>query len=228
MPTVFPARSAPAEAVVFDLDGTLLDSLGDIADAMNAVLSGLGLPTHPRDRYRIFVGDGLEALVRRALPRDARGEAVVAQALVRMRDEYGRRATATTRPYPEVPELLDGLAGCGVPFAVLTNKPHEAAVDMVDRLLGRWRFAAVLGPGPETPRKPDPAGALRVAGSMGVPPEACLYVGDTAVDMATARAAGMIPAGALWGFRTEDELVAAGARHLLASPLAALPLVQGA
>ncbi len=219
---------APAEAVVFDLDGTLVDSLGDIADAMNAVLSGLGLPTHPRDRYRMFVGDGLEVLVRRALPGDRTDERLVARALGRMRDEYGRRATATTRPYPGIPELLDGLAARNVPFGVFTNKPHDAAVDMVDRLLGRWRFASVLGPGPETPRKPDPTGALRVAAATGVAPGACLYVGDTAVDMATARAGGMIPAGALWGFRTEDELRSAGARHLLADPREALPLVRGA
>ncbi len=219
---------APAEAVVFDLDGTLVDSLGDIADAMNAVLAGLGLPTHPRDRYRFFVGDGLEVLVRRALPGDRVDERLVARALDRMRDEYGRRATATTRPYPGIPELLDGLAARNRPFAVFTNKPHDAAVDMVDRLLGRWRFVAVLGPGPGTPRKPDPAGALRVAAAMGVAPGACMYVGDTAVDMATARAAGMIPAGALWGFRTEDELHSAGARHLLADPREALPLVRGA
>ncbi len=204
-------------AVIFDLDGTLVDSLGDIASAMNEVLERHGFPSHPLPAYRRFVGDGMERLVRRALP--PVDEETVARVLEDMRGTYARHALRTTRPYPGVPDLLDRLAARGVPFAVLTNKPHDAAVAMVRALLGRWRFAAVRGAVPGRPRKPDPAGALEIARRLGVAPEGCLFVGDTPTDMATAGAAGMVPVGVLWGFRTEPELRGAGARFLLEQPL---------
>ncbi len=214
-------------AVVFDLDGTLVDSLRDIARAANAVLGRFGFPPHPEGAYRRFVGDGMEMLVRRIVP-PGRAEDDVARVLAALRDEYRRRSLETTRPYPGVPELLDGLAARGVPFAVVTNKPHEPAVEMVRALLGPWPFRAVIGAGPDTPRKPDPTGALRAARILGVRPEECLYLGDTATDMETARAAGMVPVGALWGFRDEAELRAAGAVHLLRRPEDLLALLDGA
>ncbi|WP_025323510.1 HAD family hydrolase [Deferrisoma camini] len=214
-------------AVVFDLDGTLVDSLADIARAGNAVLRRRGLPEHPEDAYRRFVGDGMEMLVRRIVPAGS-SEDEVGRVLADLRAEYARRSLETTRPYPGVPELLDRLVARGIPFSVVTNKPHEPAVEMVGALLGRWRFSAVIGAMPDLPRKPHPAGALRAAAVMGVEPEACLYVGDTATDVATARAAGMVPVGVLWGFRGEAELREAGARHLLRRPEELLALLAPA
>ena len=211
------------QAVIFDLDGTLVDSLADIASAMNEVLERHGFPAHPVGAYRRFVGDGMERLVRRALP--PVGEEIVVRVLEDMRRTYARRALRTTRPYPGIPDLLDRLAARGVPFAVLTNKPHEPAVAMVRALLGRWPFAAVQGAVPGRPRKPDPAGALELARRLGVTPEGCLFVGDTPTDMATAAAAGMVPVGVLWGFRTEPELRDAGARFLIERPLDLLSLL---
>jgi phosphoglycolate phosphatase len=211
-----PVRSH--DAVLFDLDGTLLDSLEDLADSMNEVLRRAGFPVHPTAAYRYFVGDGMEMLVRRALPADRSDEATVQACLAAMREEYGRRYAVKSRPYPGVPELLDALAARGVRTAVFTNKPQEAAVQMVAELLGRWRFEQVLGPGPGVPRKPDPSGALEVARRMGFDPGRFLYLGDTATDMLTARGAGMRPVGALWGFRTREELEAAGAEVLLEAP----------
>ncbi len=213
------------KAVIFDLDGTLVDSLGDIASAMNEVLERHGFPTHPLAAYRRFVGDGMERLVRRALP--PVDEAVVERVLRDMRATYARHALRTTRPYPGVPELLDRLSAAGVGLAVLSNKPHEPAVAMVRALLPRWPFAAVQGAVPGRPRKPDPAGALDLVRRLGVAPEGCLLVGDTPTDMATARAAGMVPVGVLWGFRPESELRRAGARFLIRRPLELLGVLEG-
>ncbi|MBI5014256.1 MAG: HAD family hydrolase [Deltaproteobacteria bacterium] len=206
------------DAVLFDLDGTLLDSLEDLADSMNEVLRSAGFPGHSTAAYRYFVGDGMEVLVRRAVPADRADEAMVGACLAAMREEYGRRYAVKTRPYPGVPELLDGLEARGVRTAVFTNKPHDAAVQMVGKLLGRWRFEQVLGQRPGFPRKPDPSGALEVTRRMGLDARRFLYLGDTATDMLTARAAGMRPVGALWGFRTREELEAAGAEVLIETP----------
>lgn len=214
-------------AVIFDLDGTLLDTLDDLAGAMNHVLVQEGLPAHPVDAYRYFVGDGMEMLVRRALPPERLDPTTVARALAAMRAEYDGRCADKTRPYPGIPELLDALARRTVPFAVFSNKPHEAAVDLVGRLLGRWEFAAVVGARPGYPVKPDPTGALEVAGLLGAAPGECLYLGDTGTDMRTARAAGMRAVGALWGFRPAAELLEAGAHALAASPADVLGLLDG-
>ncbi len=205
-------------AVIFDLDGTLLDSLEDLADSMNAVLLRSGLPTHPLDAYRYFVGEGIEMLVRRAVPEPERTPERLAGHVAAMRSEYEIRSVVKTRPYPGVPDLLDALQSREVPAAILSNKPHEATLDVVARLLGRWSFRAVLGARPTVPKKPDPAGALEIAGGLGIPPEEILYLGDTATDMRTARAACMRAVGALWGFRTADELREAGAEFLARDP----------
>ncbi len=215
----------PRKAVIFDLDGTLLDSLGDIAGAMNEVLERHGFPAHPLDRYRFFVGEGMDRLVRRALPPGV-DDATVERVTADMRAAYARRATRTTRPYPGIPELLDDLTARRIPLGILTNKPHEPAVAMVRELLGRWNFSTVQGACDGLPKKPDPAGALRVAEALGVPPRACLYVGDTGTDMRTACAAGMLPVGVLWGFRPREEIEEAGARVLIARPEELLRLVD--
>jgi len=212
-------------AVVFDLDGTLLDSLEDLADAMNCVLAEAGYPLHPLEAYRYFVGDGIEALVRRAVPEAERDHDALPPLIDAMRDEYARRSANKTRPYPGIPELLDALQTRSVPFAILSNKPHAATLDLVDRLLGRWRFAAVLGARDTVPKKPHPAGALEIAENLRLAPAAFAYVGDTPVDMGTARAAGMFAAGVLWGFRSEAELREAGAQALLTEPADLLTLL---
>lgn len=210
-------------AVLFDFDGTLVDSLEDIADAMNEVLTRSGYPTHPIDAYRYFVGDGMEMLVRRALPEGHSDEVAVGTVLDAMRVEYAKHSTRKTRPYAGIPDLLDRLTARGLPFAILSNKPHEATLAMVSLLLGAWRFAAILGARAGVPKKPDPVGALEIAAKVNVPPDAWLYVGDTGTDMETARAAGMVAVGALWGFRTAEELRQAGAAMVIEHPLELIP-----
>ena len=213
-------------AVLFDLDGTLLDTVEDIADSANAALRQLGFPEHPVEPYKYYVGDGVENLVRRALPEDRRDPATMAECAALVRTEYGRRWADKTRPYDGIPDLLDALAARRVPLAVLSNKPDEFTKLCVWRLLPRWRFDAVIGASPALPRKPDPAGALQIAGQLRLPPAAILYLGDTNTDMQTAVAASMYPVGALWGFRTADELVASGAQVLIEKPLDLLGILD--
>jgi phosphoglycolate phosphatase len=213
-------------AVIFDLDGTLLDTLDDLGDSMNAVLASLGYPVHAMEGYKYFVGDGVENLVRRTLPEPVRGnDELVRETVPRMRAEYARRWRDKTRLYDGVAELLDGLTGRGVRMAILSNKPHSAVLEVVDHFFKAWRFQVVFGARPEVPNKPDPASALEVCGILGLAPEKVLYLGDTNTDMQTANAAGMFPVGALWGFRTEAELLESGAGALVSHPREVLELL---
>jgi len=213
-----PMMNMPYKAVLFDLDGTLLDTLEDLADATNAALAELGLPGHPLEAYKQFVGDGLENLVRRAMRQEPIDEERLARGIELTRREYAGRWAEKTRPYPGIPELLDELRRRGIPMAVLSNKPDEFTRLCVTRLLSNWRFAAVQGATPELPRKPDPRGARAIAAQLGMTPGEVLYLGDTNTDMRTAVAAGMFPVGALWGFRTAEELLATGAAALVKTP----------
>lgn len=205
-------------AVLFDLDGTLLDTLEDLARSGNEALEGLGFPPHPLEAYRHFVGDGVRTLVSRILPADAPTAAEIELGVARMLDAYARRWRDHTRPYAGVPTLLDGLFERGLKVAIFSNKPHDFTCMTVEALLSPWPFDEVLGASDTVPHKPDPAGALVVARRLGIVPAAFLYCGDTNTDMWTAKAAGMKACGALWGFRDEDELRASGAEILLRRP----------
>ena len=206
-------------AVLFDLDGTLLDTLEDLADSMNAVLAARGCRPHPVDDYRFFVGQGIGELCRATLPEGQRDESTVAAAVHEMREEYGRRWADKTAPYPGVTRMLEQLAARGLPMVVFSNKPHEFTIKTVERFLAGVPFRNVLGVRDDVPCKPDPTAALRLADEVGVPPAEMLYLGDTATDMRTATAAGMFAVGARWGFRPDEELLAHGARWLLTRPV---------
>lgn len=213
--------------VCFDLDGTLLDTLDDLADSMNATLEGLGLPQHPKGAYRIMVGDGMAMLARRSLPEHRRDEVTVADTLARMRSQYALRWAVNSRPYAGIDELLRELSRRGVACAVLSNKPHDFTRMCVEKLLAEHRFAVVQGVQEGVPPKPDPSGALGVARRLGVSPDQVLYVGDTDTDMETARAAGMFSLGVTWGFRDEAELRQHGAGAILHHPLQLLDWLDG-
>jgi len=194
---------------------------------MNAVLTARDAPVHATEAYKRFIGDGVEMLVRRALPgpSDLVDDATVKTCVAEMRRHYADRWHRKTRPYPGVEELLDGLVARGLRLAVLSNKPHDFTCRIVERLLHRWRFDPVLGSRPGVPRKPDPTVARAIAEQHGVPAREWLYVGDTPTDMKTARAVGMTAVGVRWGFRGAEELRASGAEHLIASPGELLELI---
>jgi phosphoglycolate phosphatase len=192
---------------------------------MNAALARLGFPTHPVDAYRYFVGDGSDTLVRRALPVGRADAKTVKKCHEASMAEYARRWAEHTRPYPGIPELLHELNRRRIMKAVLSNKRDDFTRLTVAKLLPGFSFDVVRGARPSTPVKPDPTAALQIAEELHVPPEQFLYFGDTNTDMQTAVAAGMYPAGVLWGFRTADELTASGAKVLLKSPHDVLDLL---
>jgi len=211
------------KAVVFDMDGTLLDTLEDLADAMNRVLAARGLPVHPVDAYRLFVGSGARNLVMRTLPQDRADMAPgCLQDFLR---EYESNWQVKTRLYDGVADLLDALRAKRIPMAVLTNKPQEFAELCMGAFLSDWDFALTLGQMPGVPVKPDPAGPRQVIRHLGVEPQEILYLGDTDVDMQTATGAGMFPVGVTWGFRSEEELKASGAAAILHHPMELLRLL---
>ena len=209
------------KAAIFDLDGTLLDSIEDITAASNRVYEPLGLGAFSNDEMKTLVGDGAEELIRRVFlsrGRPAPNDALVAEILADYRREYQACWREHTRAYDGIPELLAGLARRGLKTAVLSNKSDIFTGRMTSALLPAHRFDIVRGARPGVPLKPDPAPALAIAAELGVPAAACAFVGDTNVDMKTGHAAGMLAVGALWGFRTAEELLANGADVLIASP----------
>lgn len=209
-----------SRAAILDLDGTLLDTLEDLAGCMNTVLEEGKFPVHPVLTYRQFVGDGLKNLVKRSLPSQARHDAQILHSCVEaMRREYGKRWREKTRPYAGITELLQALAGKSVRLSVLSNKPHAFTCQMVREFFPSIPFQMVLGERPGVPRKPHPQGALEIARALETVPGQFLYLGDTGTDMKTAMAAGMFAVGVLWGFRDESELRSTGARLLIREPL---------
>jgi len=210
-------------AVLFDLDGTLADSLADLANATNWALTQLGCPTHPLESYRYFVGEGARQLCARALPTDKQN--LVDDALRLMRERYDAHCFDLTKLYPGIPELISALAERHYRLAVLSNKPDVFTKRMIARYLNPSPFTIVRGQLPNVPLKPDPTAALQISQEIGVPPAQWLYLGDTNTDMRTARAAGMHAAGVLWGFRDREELLESGAEHIVAKPEEVLQLL---
>lgn len=205
-------------AILFDLDGTLIDSLEDIAESANRALAREGFPTHPIADYKHFVGEGVVVLLQRILPPDHRDDATIERVAAVYRESYATGWNLKTRLYDGVPELLDELAARAIPLAVLSNKPDEFTKLCVKQYLARWPFRQVIGQRSDLPRKPDPGGALLIARELGVDPRRCLFVGDTATDMRTARGAGMHAVGVHWGFRAVPELLEAGADAIIDHP----------
>jgi phosphoglycolate phosphatase len=200
------------KAAIFDLDGTLVDSLEDLADSVNGMLAQNGFPIHPLDAYQYFVGEGVITLLKRALPSEHAGDdAFVLKCLDVMNEEYLRRWHHKTRPYEGMVDLLKTMDIKGMKLAVLSNKPHHFTSLMVPHFFPDIPFGAIIGARPESPRKPDPAAAIEIADILGVMPQECMYIGDSNIDMMTGKKAGMFTIGVLWGFRPEAELRETGA-----------------
>ncbi len=215
------------DAIIFDLDGTLADTLAGIAASMNQTLADFGYPTHPTDAYRRFVGDGIHKLIERALPPPPETDA---QERERFLEAYlprlSARGEAMNKPYPGITDMLDGLAARGLRLAVLSNKPHDATVACVDDLFGLDRFTLVRGHVESVPLKPDPGSVQPMLEELDVEAGRTFYVGDSNVDMDLANAAGMIGIGAAWGLRGRAELEAHGATHVIDHPMELVPLIE--
>ena len=214
------------KAIIFDLDGTLINSLPDIANSVNYTLKELGFPRHDLDTYRLFIGNGLANLIIRSLPKDRRSNHIVDLCMKVFNKYYNKNWDLNTRPYPGIPEMLDELTERGIRLAVLSNKPHDFALRCVSRFLSSWNFEVVLGQRDDLPKKPDPSGALEIADRMNFLPSQILYLGDSDVDIQTAIASQMFPVGVLWGYRSIDELKKNGAKALIDSPLEVLGLLR--
>ncbi|HUX38745.1 MAG TPA: HAD family hydrolase [Rectinemataceae bacterium] len=200
------------KGIIFDLDGTLVDSLDDLAESLNAVLAREGFPTRERDEVRMMIGNGMSLLVARALGARLDGASVdFARIKAGVEAEYDLRCLRKTRPYPGIPELLARLGGMGLRLAVLSNKPDNFAASMVEALFPDSVFSPARGQRDGIATKPDPSSALEIAREWGLLPGELAIVGDSAVDVETARNAGMAAIGAAWGFRGRAELEAAGA-----------------
>ena len=204
------------KTVVFDLDGTLLNTIDDLADAGNRVCAARGWPQHTVEEYKYFVGNGIPKLVERFSPPEARTPAVLADTLAAFQADYGAHLRDKTAPYPGIPALLARLKAAGVQLAVFSNKADPLARQVVADYFDAALFDAVRGALPGVPTKPAPQGTLALMQAIGADPAATLYVGDSNVDVDTAHNAGLPCCGVLWGFRTRQELTDAGAEHLAA------------
>ena len=211
-------------AVIFDLDGTLANTLEDIADNMNRVLAGEGFQTYSYDVYRFYVGGGLKNLVTQCLPENARTDATITRCHDRMMVEYSENYINKTHLYNGISELLDSLSARGIKMAALSNKADSLTQKICNILLKNRKFEIVMGAGDRFPRKPDPASALFISAQMGLLPTHICYLGDSDIDMKTALAAGFYPVGAGWGFRPKQELVENGAKHVIDHPMELLKL----
>jgi phosphoglycolate phosphatase len=205
-------------AVIFDMDGTLLDTLEDLGSCMNRVLEHSGYPTHPIEAYKYFVGDGMRNLAIRVLPEAARKEETIERLQAQMGEEYTAHWADQTDLYPGIGSLLEELVRRKVRRAILSNKPHQFTTVMAERYFGKWRFDPVFGARDGVPSKPDPAAALETCRLWKLDPESVLYAGDTNTDMQTARRGGMFALGVLWGFRTRQELEENGAQSVISAP----------
>jgi phosphoglycolate phosphatase len=210
-------------AVLFDLDGTLADTLADLASATNWALQQVGCPPCTVDSYRYKVGDGAREMCERALPADKQG--LADDVLRLMGQQYDKHCFDLTRLYPGIADLISALTQRRLSLAVLSNKPDEFTKRVIAHYFQPSPFAIVRGQLPNVPLKPDPTAALQIAQELGIQPAHWLYLGDTNTDMHTARAAGMRPIGVLWGFRDRAELLGSGAQHIVAKPEEVLRLV---
>lgn len=206
------------QLVIFDLDGTLLNTIDDLAVSANYALRRHGFPEHELSAYRFFVGNGITKLIERAMPEAERRESLVLQLREEFVAYYQQHKTDLTRPYPGIPELLNSLRSRGLLLAVASNKYHQGTVELIRYYFGDHFFRVVLGQRENVPVKPNPAIVEEILRETGVSGADTLYVGDSGVDMQTAANAGLASVGVTWGFRSRQELEENGACHLVDQP----------
>ena len=210
---------------IFDLDGTLLNTLGDLCDSVNCAVMRRGFPAVTEEQTRQRAGNGVRKLVERCIPENKRTEAMVDACLDDFRTAYNERMMNRTQPYDGILPLLKELKKAGVSVGVLSNKYDLAAKGLIRHYFGDL-VQVTCGERPDTPRKPDPTSALQLLRELGGDAATALYIGDSAVDMQTAQNAGLAAVGVTWGFRPAEELKAAGAQALVSDPSELLPMFE--
>ena len=217
---------ANIKSVIFDLDGTLLDTIEDLGDSVNEVLAAREYPTHSYEEYCFFIGDGMENLIKRSLPNEClTDEGLIEEVLIDYREAYTRNWNKKSRPYEGIMECLDSLRSRNIVSAVLSNKPHHFTEMCVAELIGNQHFDIVLGQREGVRKKPSPDAAFEICNTIEVDPKDVVFVGDTNVDIVTGIAAGMKTIGVLWGFREESELREAGAQYIVDKPNQILEII---
>lgn len=216
------------KGIIFDLDGTLVNTLEDLADSVNDALTAMGYPTWPVDDYRMKVGRGFRNLMENSVPADKREDsAVIDEMLSHFVAAYDRRYQNKSCPYEGIRELLHELEAHGIQVAVNSNKRTDYTEKLVKKLFPEVPFVAVFGERQGIPKKPDPAGALEIAGLMKLDPKEMLYIGDSGTDMKTGANAGMDTVGVAWGFRGRGELEATGAVYVAETAGEILEIAEG-
>ena len=199
------------KGIIFDLDGTLVNSLEDISDAMNKVLQGLNFPTHTYDTYQYFIGSGLRNLVSKALPSTNNSDEQIEICFECMINEYREICTLKTKPYDGIVELLENLTSQNIKMAVFSNKADELTKKIASEIFPN-HFDIAVGLSTEALKKPNPFEALAIGKKWNLNPQEILFVGDSDINMQTAVNANMFPVGVTWGYRTEEELKNSGAK----------------
>lgn len=214
------------KCVFFDMDGTILNTLHDLSEALNSVLKIKNMPIRNIEEYKYIFGDGIYEAVRKALPRQNNDEIIINECVELMKVEYSKRWTKKTKPYDGINQLLEYLKNNNYKIVILTNKPHEAANHITKAIFKNFKFDGIYGATNEYPKKPDPTLALEIVENLNIEPCDCIFVGDTDVDMKTAKNANMYPVGVTWGFRDKKELVENGAKMIIDHPLELIKLIE--
>ncbi len=214
------------EAIIFDLDGTLLNTLDDLADSANYVLAAHGFATHPTEQYKTFVGNGIPNLIHRILPEGVSNEGFE-RTLADFSEYYDAHKNDKTAPYAGILEMLSELKRSGFKLCVLSNKQHDLSVNIVKHHFGEDTFDLIRGKMEQFPTKPNPASCNDVISILNIPKSNILYVGDSNVDMQTGYNAGLTKCGVSWGFRSVAELQSAGADYIADTPQDILKIVFG-
>jgi len=229
------------KGIIFDLDGTLLNTIDDITDAVNTVLIRYGYPAKKAEDYKKIVGEGIRSLVKKAIrlnfqkghfSKTGQGgpyrftDEQIPTLIEEMRTEYWRRLKNKTTVYDGVADMLDRLTARKIKLAILSNKPQDMTTEVVGHYFRKWNFAAILGASDETPRKPKTVGILKIVEMMKLAKRAVIMVGDSKIDIKTARNAGMKGIGVTWGFKSRKELIASGASEIIDKPKELIGLLE--
>lgn len=206
------------QAVIFDLDGTLINSLEDIADSVNYALIQNGFPIHTCLEVNTFVGRGIRNLIKSSLPEQSRTDEVIDKCLADFINHYREHCLDKTVLYDGISDMLDRLTSKGLKLAILSNKSQELTALIASKLFSKWNFEIVLGASETTKRKPNPAGALSIAENLRISPQSIVFVGDSKFDIETAISANMLAVGVSWGFRKKEELILAQANFIINHP----------